>query len=409
MTLRLYWADAYCKTFTATVLETLDIKGQPAVILDQTAFYPTSGGQPNDRGTLNGLDVLDVIELEDRRIAHLLSPAPLPPLSPSGAIQGALNWPRRFDHMQQHSGQHVLSQAFIVTANLETLAVHIGTDDCTLDLPGKLTAAQLDAAEHEANTLVFENRPITAYEVAFEDLHTVPLRKPPKKSAYGKARIVEVQGYDWSACGGTHVRSTAEVGTIKLIKAEKRGNDSRVTFRCGWRALRDYARLNKDVTQMADAFTVARYDLGDAITRLRAESALNKKALNDETDKLMTYECTELLAHTPPDGGGRIVILKTFADRDMNSLRVMAKSLTSQPNQPNVVALLASAGEKSALCFARSPNLTMDVAQLLRSALAQLGAGKGGGTAEFAQGGGSAATTEQLSSAIHSVWNEFIS
>jgi alanyl-tRNA synthetase len=403
MTLRQYWADAYLTSFTATVIETIDHKGQPALILDQTAFYPTSGGQPHDTGTLNGLEVQDVIELEDRRIAHILSSSPHPPISPAQQVRGELHWSRRFDHMQQHSGQHVLSQAFIATANLETLAVHIGTDDCTLDLPGKLTPAQLETAEGEANTLVFANRPINAYEVAFDELSRVPLRKPPKKSADGKVRIVEVQGYDWSACGGTHVRSTAEIGPIKLIKAEKRSNDSRVTFRCGWRALRDYARLNRDVTQMADAFTVARYDLGDAIARLRAESQLNKKMLSDATDKLMTYECAELLANTPPDADGRIVILKAFADRDMNSLRVMAKSLTSRPN---VLALLASAGEKSALCFARSENLTDDASKLLRSALSKLGDAKGGGSPNFAQGGGAAASTEQLVSAMQESWNQ---
>jgi alanyl-tRNA synthetase len=297
----------------------------------------------------------------------------------------------------------VLSQAFIVTANLETLAVHIGTDDCTLDLPGKLTAEQIEAAEHEANTLVFENRLITASEISFDELHTVPLRKPPKKSADGKVRIVEVQGYDWSACGGTHVRTTAEIGPIKLIKAEKRGNDTRVTFRCGWRALRDYTRLNRDVTQLADAFTVARYDLADAINRLRVENHINKKALSDANDKLLAYECAELLAQTQPDAQDRLVILKAFGNRDMNSLRVMAKSLTSQPG---VVALLAGAGEKSALCFARSENLTEDVSKLLRSTLAKLGDAKGGGSPSFAQGGGATATVEQLLAAMHATWSE---
>ena len=407
MTLRQYWADAYLKSFTATVLETIEHKGQPAVILDQTAFYPTAGGQPHDTGTLNDIEVTDVVELEDRRIAHLI-PLSLHPLispsSPSQQVRGELNWPRRFDHMQQHSGQHVLSQAFMTTANLETLAVHIGAEECTLDVPdNKLSPQQLDAAEHEANTLVFENRPLVIYEVSFDELSRVPLRKPPKKSADGKVRIVEIKDYDWSACGGTHVRSTAEIGPIKLIKAEKRGNDTHIVFRCGWRALRDYARLNSDVTQLADAFTVARYDLNDAVTRLRAESQIHKKALNDAQDKLLAYECAELLANTPPDIKGQRVILKVFAARDMNSLRVMAKSLTSQPS---VVVLLASAGEKSAICFARSSNATPDMSKLLRSTLAKLGEGKGGGSPDFAQGGGPPTTIEQLLMAIQSSQHE---
>ena len=404
MTLRQYWADAYLRTFTATILEVTEYKSQPAVILDSTAFYPTAGGQPNDTGMLNDIEVTDVVELEDRRIAHLLSSSPLLPFFPSHSVRGELNWPRRFDHMQQHSGQHVLSQAFIATANLETLAVHIGAEECTLDLPGnKLSMQQLEAAEHEANTIVFENRPFLIYEVSFDALSRVPLRKPPKKSAEGKVRIVEIKDYDWSACGGTHVRSTAEIGPIKLIKAEKRGGDTRIVFRCGWRALRDYTRLNSDVTQLADAFTVARYDLSDAVNRLRIESQIHKKALSEAQDKLLAYECAELQAKTAPDAAGRRVILKVFAARDMNSLRVMAKSLTSQPS---VIALLASAGEKSAVCFARSTNLTPDMAQLLRSTLAKLGEGKGGGGPDFAQGGAPPATIEKLFAATQAAWNE---
>ena len=404
MTLRQYWADAYLKSFSATVLETMTHNDQPALILDQTAFYPTAGGQPNDTGTINGIEITNVIELADRRIAHLFTPSPVHPFTPGTQIRGELNWPRRFDHMQQHSGQHVLSQAFVVTANLETLAVHIGAEDCTLDLPGaKLSAAQLDAAEHEANTIVFENRPFLIYEVGFDELARVPLRKPPKKSAEGKVRIVEVKDYDWSACGGTHVRGTAEIGPIKLIKAEKRGNDTRVAFRCGWRALRDYARLNRDMTQLADGFTVARYDLSDAINRLRTESHLNKKTLSDAQDKLMRYECAEMLMNAQPDATGHIIITKVFEDRDMNSLRVMAKSLTLKSD---VIALLASAGEKSVLCFARSANITIDASKLLRSVLAKLGEAKGGGSSEFAQGGGPKATAEQLLAAMNSVWSE---
>jgi len=395
MTLRQYWADAYCTRFTAQIVSIASHAGQPALILDQTAFYPTAGGQPHDMGVLNGVEVVDVVELPDRQIAHVLA-TEAPALTVGAAVQGELNWTRRFDHMQQHSGQHVLSQALIVTTGLETVAVHIGADDNTLDVPGLLSPDQVAAAEQEASRILYENRPIACYEVSFEDLHTVPLRKPPKKSADGKVRIVEVQDYDWSACGGTHVRGTAEIGLIKIIKAEKRGSETRLTFRCGGRAWRDYVRVNQDITQLAESLSVARYDVVEAVARLRAEAQSSRKALETAQEQLLQHQAQQLLAETAPNASGLRVVAQGYADRDMNQLRVLAKALTAGEN---VIALLGNAADKSALCFARSKapaSMTAyHMGDNLKQALAQLG-GKGGGSADFAQGGGPRATIEQI-------------
>jgi alanyl-tRNA synthetase len=316
--------------------------------------------------------------------------------------------------MQQHSGQHVLSQAFVVVLGLETVAVHIGarSGDCTLDLQAPLAAlspANLERVELAANEIVFENRPIRCYELGYDELGRTPLRKPPKKSADGKVRIVEVQDFDWSACGGTHVRSTAEIGLIKLLKAEKRGNDTRIVFRCGGRALQDYARINKDVTKLADTFSVARYDLADTVDRLRAEFQSTRKALESAQTALLEYEARELIATslTAPqtNGSHARVIQKVFENREMTELRLLAKLLTAQGmgGEGVGVVLLGSAGERSALCFARAGGAAGagDMGAALKLALATLGNGaKGGGNSDFAQGGGVPATLAQIIEAL---------
>ena len=222
MTERLYYSDAYLKTFEARVVDRLEIDGRPAVILDRTAFYPESGGQPSDRGALNGAAVVDVQTREaDDEVLHLLS-APLA----EEAVTGVVDHARRFDLMQQHTGQHILSQAFLHTAGAETVSFHLNPDPnegaLTIDLDkAALAPAELDQVEEYANTIVYENRPVIARFVNDEELQALPLRKPPKVDK--AIRIVEVQGFDWSACGGTHVARTGEVGMIKIVKAEKRG------------------------------------------------------------------------------------------------------------------------------------------------------------------------------------------
>jgi len=402
-TVRLYRADAFLQRFQARVLDVRSDNGKTGVILDQTAFYPTAGGQPNDTGMLADWMVTDVVEQTDGGILHILASAANLNIAVGSLLEGQIDWPRRFDHMQQHSGQHVLSQAFVVMAGLETLAVHIGPDECTLDLPAKaIEPEMITRVEDEANRLIYDNRPILIYEVGFDALGQVPLRKPPKKSENGLVRIVEVKDYDWSACGGTHVRSTAEIGLIKIIKVEKRGNESRVTFRCGRRALLDYRRLNADVNTLAEGFTVARYEMIQAVQRLRDEAKVTRKALEDAQQQLLNVEATERLAAAQPNAHGIKLIVQAYADasRDMNQLRALAKKLTATEN---VVALLGSAGAKSALCFARSANLkAVDVAVLLKAALAQLtpGGAKGGGSPDFAQGGGPEASLDQLNEVL---------
>lgn len=394
MTLRLYRSDSFLWRFTAQVREQLTSDGHPAVVLDQTAFYPTAGGQPNDIGSLNGVKVIDVIERDDNEIVHVLA-APLQSMEATGEVDSA----RRIDLMQQHSGQHVLSAAFVSTANLDTIAVHIGLDESTLDLPApRLEMRAIERAEDEANRIVFEDRPVIVRELNDAEVARLPLRKPPKVT--GRIRIVEVEGFDWSACGGTHVRSSGQIGLIKITRVEKRGDSTRIYFRCGGRALVDYRALNQLAAALGEGFRVSRADILPAIDRLRDDAKNARKELADAQTRLLEYEAQELLRERASASNPVGVIVHAFDGRDANGLKFMAKRLTSEHG---VTALLASfAGGRAYLCFARAADVKTDTAALLRGALdaMQLPGAKGGGSPEFAQGSAPASDAAPLQVAL---------
>ena len=215
MTERLYYTDSYCVELDAVVQAATEQDGRPALVLDRTCFYPTSGGQPYDTGTLAGLSVVDVVAA-DGVVYHVLE-QPADPSLVGQTVHGEIDWPRRFDHMQQHSGQHLISQAFDRLFGYETVSVHFGDAESTLDLDtAGVTPDELVRAEALVNEQVFRALPITAYFVDESEIDRVPLRRPPKVS--GQIRIVEIEGADWSACGGTHVRTTAEIGPVKFVR-----------------------------------------------------------------------------------------------------------------------------------------------------------------------------------------------
>ncbi|MCS7055086.1 MAG: alanyl-tRNA editing protein [Thermoflexales bacterium] len=377
----------------------LTYKGAPALILDQTAFYPEAGGQPHDTGTIGSARVVDVIEDAQGAILHILdgvNAGDCP--QPGDEVACCIDWARRFDHMQQHSGQHILSQAFVRVAGLDTVAVHIGQTDCTIDLPtAALMPDAIERAEREANAIVMEDRPVLAYEVGDADLATIPLRRPPKVS--GTIRIVEVKDYDWSACGGTHVRSTAQIGLIKIIKAERRGAETRLTFRCGGRAFDDYVRLSAATARLMEALSAGRYDVEQAVQRLITEVQAGRKALQEAQARLIAYEAAQLLAGAVRDGD-QLWVTQAFAKREPAELRGMAKELS---RASRVVVLLGASGDQAQLVFARASDAAGDMSEALRRALAVLspeGAAKGGGAPAFAQGGGVAADLAQVQAAI---------
>ncbi len=338
--------------------------------------------------------MIDVIEREsDSAVLHVLAE----PLT-SDRVVGTIEHARRFDLMQQHTGQHILSEAFIQTANAMTVSFHLNPDPddgaLTIDLnTAKLSAAQIDQAEDKANQIVWENRPVTARFVTHEELAALPLRKPPKVET--SIRVVEIQGFDWSACGGTHVARTGEVGLIKIVKVERRGSESRIEFRCGGRALSDYRRKHAVVSKAAGDLTIGFWELDQAIGRLQADAKALRKQLSDAELKLQQYEAQDLIAAARVHGDYRL-IAQTWQNRDAAYLKRMAQLLTAQPK---TIAILGATGVSLALVFARSKDLPIDLAAPLKATAAQLGA-KGGGSPDFAQAGGPVVSEEQLKAAI---------
>ena len=385
--MRLYYDDAYTRQFTARIVERLIVDGHPAVILDQTYFYPTSGGQPNDSGTLGGAAVLDVqARKEDGAVVHVLDRE-----IAGEDVEGVLDWARRFDHMQHHTGQHILSQAFVQMAAANTVGFHMGSDSITIDLDqASLRAEQVAAVETLANDVVWADRPVTARIIQPDDAEGVRIRKLPEHLLTGGLRVIDIDGFDVTACGGTHVRRTGEIGLIKILKVEKRGDKSRVEFRCGGRALADYREKNAITNQLLADLTCGLAELPQAVGRLQEDIKAAQRSLKAANGLLLDYEAERLAAQTPEQNGIHIVRLN-FPDRDFAEVRGLATSIVQRTG---MIALLATSGEKSQLVFARSADLSQDMNVLLKQSLTLLANGRGGGSAQMAQGGGSGDETQ---------------
>lgn len=373
-TKRLYYSDPYQRQFAARIVARAELADKPAVALDQTAFYPTGGGQPSDTGSLDGVQVIDVIA-EDGLVWHVLG-AELP----GETVVGQIDWPRRFDHMQQHTGQHVLSQALVVTCDAETVAFHMGTAYSTIDVSRTdLTPGRLAAAEAAANAVIDEARPVTAAFVGDEELARLPLRKPPKVAE--AIRVVQVADFDWSACGGTHVANTAEIGLIKITGVERRGGETRVTFLCGRRARTDYARLHALASGLALRFTCAQDEVPDAVERLGVENRAIRKELADLEAEWVEATAAAWWSEAQPRAARHVIarILAVPVER----AKKLAQALRSRPG---AVVLLGIRGERPQLIFGRADDVLLNAGDLLRAAAAA-GGGRGGGRPDWAQGG----------------------
>jgi alanyl-tRNA synthetase len=385
MTQRLYYSDAYRTGFDAIVMAVTHHNGQPAVILDQTYFYPTSGGQLFDTGRLGDRQVVDVVAgpsgRPDGEIFHLLD-GELPAASVGRSIHGVIDWPRRYDHMQQHSGQHLLSQVFYRLFGFETVSVHFGAAESTLDLDTpSMEVALLDEAERYANDLIYAGLPIKVYTVTEAELPETPLRRPPKVA--GQIRIVEIDRFDYSACGGTHVRTTAEIAPLKLTRLERRRGQTRVTFLCGRRALDDYATKHRLLSQVAGLYSTEMAEAPKLVERSLAQVKELQRNLDELGERLLRYEAADLV-HKASELKRLRLVVHLFEDKDARALKILATLLQEQPD---MVALLASTfGEKLSVVFACAENVSLHAGNLLRAALQQFG-GNGGGRPDFAQGG----------------------
>ncbi|KAB8144630.1 alanyl-tRNA editing protein [Chloroflexia bacterium SDU3-3] len=371
---RLYYSDPYIRSFSAQVVGRREQAGHHEVALDQTAFYPEGGGQPGDQGLLGGVAVIDT-QAEDGVVWHRLAA----PLAADAAV-GEIDWARRFDHMQQHLGQHMLSAALEQLYDLRTVSFHLGVGLVTIDIEGQLSAEQAAGAEALVNEVIWEDRPVLARFVTAEELATIALRRPPKVS--GPIRVVSVPDFDHSACGGTHPRSTGGVGVVHIRRAERRGELTRVEFLCGGRALRDYQAKDAVSAQLAGVFSVAPAELPDAVARLREAEERSRKALAQASERLLLAEAAELAAQAVERGGLRVV-RRAFAGRTVDEVRALAGHLCAA----GCLALLAAVGERAQLVFARPAQAAApDCGALLRATVAQFG-GRGGGQPAMAQGG----------------------
>jgi alanyl-tRNA synthetase len=370
MTQRLYYHDSYLRHFTAHAMDCA--AGGTTVYLDRTAFYPTSGGQPFDLGSIAGIAVRDVVD-EGDRIAHLLA-APLAP----GPVECAIDWTRRFDHMQQHTGQHLLSAVFEELFHLRTVSFHLGAESATIDLEGGAVDARTAAAvEARANEIVCENRPVA---VAYEDAAGAQgLRKASDRE--GTLRIVSIDGVDRSACGGTHVRATGEIGTVLLRKLEKVRQTVRFEFLCGARAVRRARADYEALSSVAQLFS-ASLDETPGMVAAQLETARSAgKAHRKLALDLAAYRGNELYRNTAPGSDGVRRLVHRAAAGSLEELRALAQNFTMQPK----AVFLATLANPPSVLLATSADAGVDAGQTLKAALAEIG-GRGGGTARMAQG-----------------------
>ena len=385
MTTRLYYHDSFLYDFEAEVREVQETP-KPALFLDRTAFYPTSGGQVFDTGVISAenekLKVTEVVDTEDGRVVHYLE-APPKSLQPGSKIRGQIDATRRRDHMQQHTGQHVLSAAFVRLFSMPTVSFHMADDYCSIDLDTPtLSKDQIEAAERLANEIILENRAVDIRFVTREEAGKLGLRKLPPAER-DELRLIDIHDFDLSACGGTHVNQTGQIGCVLLRKTEKVRQGWRVEFVAGQRAV---ATARRDFTTLSDAaalFSVHIYDVPQQAHKSLEEIRNLRKQREQAQEELAEAQAAALMAETPEASGHKLVI-RTFADRDMNSLKLLAQKLTRKA--PNVIALLATTSPQPSLVFAQSAGQPDDMGALIKQTLSKLG-GRGGGSKDMAQGG----------------------
>src|SRR5579864_1584401 len=303
MTERLYYLDPYLKEFTARVVKMTE----RGVVLDRTAFFPTGGGQPCDLGTLNGIEVTDVIE-DGREVVHAVS-SPV-----EGEVRGVIDWDRRRDHMQQHHGQHLLSEAFVRVAKAQTSSFHLGRQGCSIDLDQEIAPVDLERAETLANMIIYENRSVQVSFFGHEEAKNLPMRKPPPEE--DRIRVVTVSDYDCQACCGTHPRTTGEVGVVCITGAERQKGSTRVHFACGYRALTGARENSRILKSLGLKLSAGRDDLEKALDRVQADFAEARRQLNAAEKKLAELVGRDLASR------GKIVV-EVFEGKAIDYLRAV--------------------------------------------------------------------------------------
>lgn len=377
---KLFYQDPYIKEFTAKlVTKGKDENGNDYIVLNQTAFYPTGGGQPHDVGTIENIRVLNVEEVEGE-IRHYLE-SEIDDLKLS--VQGMIDWDRRFDHMQQHIGQHILSAAFDNLFDYKTVGFHLGNEILTIDLETEsLTETEAEKAEQLANQIVIENRDIEVKWVTEEELSRYPLRKETKVKE--DIRLVIIPDFDYNGCGGTHPKATGEVQAIKILDWEKQKKKTRVQFVCGSRVIKQLSQKNKVLNELTKLLNSPEKDMEKSVIRLLESSKNTEKELEQTLEKILYFEARDLLENSIEKN----IVSEVFQDRTVQELQKLARIVLTEDE--NAIVLFVSQNEnRLQLVCARGSSEKVSMKRIVGDALTMIN-GKGGGSDSFAQGGGDA-------------------
>ncbi|MGB7604360.1 MAG: DHHA1 domain-containing protein [Lutisporaceae bacterium] len=390
-TQKLYYFDSYLTEFQANIIEIIPYQDKYAIIMDKTYFYPESGGQPSDIGTINSVSISYVVEQENK-ILHIADNK-----LELGPVSCKIDWDNRFYSMQQHSGQHILSACFYKLYQGETSSFHIGKDTVTIEIDiESFNADMAEQVEEMANSMIYNNHIISTDIVDKDKLTLLPLRKQPKVTS--NIRIVDIEGCDCSPCGGTHVKATGEIGIIKIKRWEKLKNSHKFEFICGIRALKDYRYKNTLVNKLGAYLSASEQDVEKAFLKFTEDYKGLQKQVSQFRNELVTYDAHSLMEQSI-DIGGLKVISKILENRDFNEIKLIAQIIVSNPSK---IALLATSNEGSQLIFTRSDDTEINMNNLLKSILPIIN-GKGGGSSKAAQGGGSGDIQAALASAVESL------
>ena len=389
MTTRLYYHDTFLYDFDAEVREVLD-NPRPALVLDRTAFYPTSGGQVFDTGTITigetKVKVTEVADGEDGRIVHYFEAErdfDKAALQPGTRVHGQIDATRRRDHMQQHSGQHVLSAAFIRLYDMPTVSFHMADDYCSIDLDTPaLTKEQIESAERLANEIILENRAVDIRFVTRDQAGKLGLRKLPPTER-DELRLIDIHDFDLTACGGTHVSHTGQIASVLLRKVEKVRQGWRIEFVAGQRAVATARRDFTTLTEAAALFSAHIYDVPQQARKSLDEIRSLRKQREQSQEELAAAQAAALLAETPETNGRKLVV-RTLSDRDLNFIKLLAQKVTRLST--HAVAILATTSPQPSVVFAQSAGQPFDMGALMKETMAKLG-GRGGGSKDLAQGG----------------------
>jgi alanyl-tRNA synthetase len=390
MTTRLYYHDSFLYDFDAEVHEVLD-SPRPALILDRSAFYPTSGGQVFDTGWITNAanDKFKVTEVADGDNGHVVHYFEAErgfdkaALKPGTRVHGQIDAARRRDHIQQHSGQHVLSAAFIRLYNVPTVSFHMADGYCSIDLDTPtLSKEQIESAERLANEIILENRGVDIRFVTRDEAGKLGLRKLPPTER-DEVRLIDIRDFDLCACGGTHVLQTGQIAGVLLRKVEKVRQGWRVEFVAGQRAVATARRDFSALTETAALFSAHIYDVPQQARKSLDEIKSLRKQREQSQEELAAAQAAALLAETPETNGRKLVV-RTLADRDLSFVKLLAQKLTRL--SPGAVALLATTSPQAALVFAQSAGQPFDMGALIKETMTKLG-GRGGGSKDIAQGG----------------------